>query len=221
MVQLSFKNTAVNEVPEKQSSLEALNLTESILKEALFRGLSARRTMTENNPLTSKGQYFYSEAVRALRELLATNGYEKISVRNVELCINKEIGVAIYLCGGCSQTGLANGYPQSIYSKGDFLLDLFGLHRHESPNLDLFHELLPTINNQNNLKCDIWFLLHHIDKNDNSIRAELCKAKSHDNRGFVTGFDLDNRIIIDMTTQLVIPKEPDFSPEVDFDIDEL
>ncbi|BBC40494.1 hypothetical protein PDPE_1-01334 [Photobacterium damselae subsp. piscicida] len=206
---------------QKEVLLKSLKLTESTLIEALTRGLSARRSMTSNNPATSGGQYFYSETTRALRELLSPQGYKRESIRNVELTVNEELGVAIYLCGGCDQTGLENGRPQSSYDKGDFTLELFGLHQHETPNLDLFPDLLPTRRTQNSLKCEIWFLVHHIDKVDNSIRAELSRPVSFNSKGYVTGFDLENRIIIDMDKLVTFDSKVDFNDEIDINIEEI
>lgn len=191
------------------------------IKEALQRGLSARKRMTENNPVTSGGQYFYSEVVRALRELLKPYGYERESIRNVELTINKNEGIALYLCSGCDQTGNSSGIPQSSTDKGDFTLDLFSLKYDDAPNLDLFPELLPQSDPKNKLNCDAWFLLHFFDKNNNKIKAELVRPISYNKKGYVTGFDLDNRIIIDIDSEEINDTEIDFNEEIDFDIEEL
>ncbi|HFQ5336108.1 TPA: hypothetical protein ACGVBC_002281 [Vibrio vulnificus] len=189
------------------------------ITEAIHRGLSARKSMTANNPATSGGQYFYSEVVRALRELLKPVGYERESIRNVELTINKTEGIAIYLCGGCDQTGNLAGVPQSSRDKGDFTLDLFSLKYDDAPNLDLFPELLPQAKPQNKLNCEVWFLLHFFDKNNNNVKAELVKALSYNKKGYVTGFDLENRIIIDIDNNDIVDTEPDFNDEIDFDIE--
>ncbi|MHA7231481.1 hypothetical protein ACVT98_22765 [Vibrio campbellii] len=193
----------------------------NLVKEALLRGLSVRRRITENNPLTSGGQLFYSEVVRALREELKPLGYERESLRNVELTINKEMGIAIYLCSGCDQTGNPAGVPQSSSEKGDFTLDLFALHYDDAPNLNLFPELLPQSNPKNKLNCDVWFLLHFFDKNNNKVMAELVRPLSYNKKGFVTGFDLDSRIIIDIESEEVTDTEVDFNDEIDFDIEEI
>ncbi|MCL1056802.1 hypothetical protein L2729_02200 [Shewanella gelidimarina] len=191
------------------------------VREALLRGLSARKRMTENNPVTSGGQYFYGDVVRALRELLKSSGYEKESTRNVELTINKNKAIAIYLCSGCEQTGNPLGVPQSSTDKGDFTLELFGLNYDNAPNLDLFPELLPLSNPKNKLNCDIWFLLHNFDKSNNMLKAELTRPISYDKKGYVTGFDLENRIIIDMERDEIISIKPDFNEDIDFEIDEI
>jgi hypothetical protein len=193
----------------------------SQIKEALQRGLSARRRMTENNPVTSGGQYFYGDTIRALRELLKPYGYVRESIRNVELTINKDEGVAIYLCSACEQTGNSAGFPQSITDKGDFTLDLLNLKFEESLNYDLFPETLPESNSANKLNSDVWFLLHHFDKNNNKITAELARPVSYNKKGYVTGFDLENRIIIDMDNEEIVDSQVDFNDEIDFDIEEV
>lgn len=215
-----------NAQDQKNTEIKDINRTHLVtqlphIKEALQRGLSARRRMTENNPVTSGGQYFYGDVTRALRELLKPFGYERESIRNVELTINKDEGIAIYLCSACDQTGKAAGVPQSITDKGDFTLDLFALKFEESLNYDLFPETLPKPNPKNKLNCDVWFLLHHFDKTNNKIAAELARPVSYNKKGYVTGFDLENRIIIDMDNEEIVDSEVDFNDEIDFDIEEV
>ncbi|MBP2699507.1 hypothetical protein [Photobacterium lucens] len=183
---------------QKEEQLQSLNMPEETLRTALLRGLSSRRSMTKNNPKTGGGQYFYNETVRALRELLKDKGFVGESIRNIELTINQDLGVAIYLCSGCNQTGLKNGTPQSKTSKGDFTLDLFNLNQIESPNYDMFEELIPKKQANNAINCEIWFLLHYFNKDNNSLMAELTKPISFNSKGYVTGFDRENRIIIDL-----------------------
>lgn len=191
------------------------------IKEALRRGLSARKRMTVNNPVTSGGQYFYSEVTRALRELLKPFGYERVSLRNVELTINKTEGVAIYLCGGCDQTGNEFGTPQSSTDKGEYTLDLLALKYDDLPNLDLFPELLPQVSPQNKLNSNVWFLLHNYDKNANKIKAELVKPISYNKKGYVTGFDLSSRIILDVDHTDISEITVDFNDKIDIEIEEI
>lgn len=199
---LKIKVTEYQEEEEilsvKEEKLQSLNLQEEILRTALLRGLSSRRSMTKNNPLTSGGQYFYSETIRALRELLKDKGFVGESIRNIELTINRDLGVAIYLCTGCKQTGLKNGTPQSKTDKGDFTLNLFNLNQIESPNYDMFQDLIPKKQINNAIKCEIWFLLHYFNKDNNTLMAELTKPISFNSKGYVTGFDSKNRFIIDI-----------------------
>ncbi|MCY9843797.1 hypothetical protein [Vibrio caribbeanicus] len=218
-------NSALNNNFIVQRQTESISTTKDhlvsnlgIITEAIQRGLSVRRMMTENNPVTSSGQYFYGEVVRALRELLKPVGYEKASIRNVELTINKTEGIAIYLCSGCEQTGNLSGAPQSIRQRGDFTLELLSLKYDDSPNIDLFPELLPEAKPQNKLNCEVWFLLHFFDKTNNSVKAELARAISYDKKGFVTGFDRKNRIIINIDSDEIVDIAPDFTDVIDFDI---
>ncbi|EJG0325088.1 hypothetical protein CGI99_20195 [Vibrio parahaemolyticus] len=208
-----------NQVEDPQRAHLVSNLPH--IREALQRGLSARKRMTENNPVTSGGQYFYGDTIRALRELLKPHGYVRESIRNVELTINKEEKIAIYLCSACEQTGNPAGFPQSITDKGDFTLDLLALKFEENLNYDLFPETLPESNTKNKLNCDVWFLLHNFDKNNNKLTAELARPVSYNKRGYVTGFDLENRIIIDMDNEEIVDSQVDFNDEIDFDIEEV
>ena len=51
--------------------------------------------------------------------------------------------------------------------------------------------------------------------------AELVRPLSYNKKGFVTGFDLDSRIIIDIESEEVTDTEVDFNDEIDFDIEEI
>ncbi|MET3816245.1 MULTISPECIES: hypothetical protein [Pantoea] len=231
-------NIAHTEVLEDRNDVESflasLNLNQSELVQILERGLSARYSTTLNHPLTSRGQYFYGEAVSAFREVLAPKGFERLSLRNVELTISNDI--ALYLCRGCSQTGLAHGYPESRMKKGDFTCDLMGLILNNAPgqgelslnenqlkldfklsDIDAI-SLLP-----NKIGRDLWFLLYDFYELDEfnrvGIRAELSRPVSYNNNNVVNSFS--TRLILDVN-QLdpLLPKgeSPQFTPDIDLDI---
>jgi hypothetical protein len=191
-----------------------------VIKEVMQRALSARKRITENNPLTSGGLYFYSEGVRALRDLLKVYGFERLSLRNVELTVNFEKGIAIYLCSGCEQTGSQAGFPQSRTPKGDFTLEYFDLKFEQSPNYDLFPEAFVNERLKNRSEFDVWFLLHKYNKSDDTITAELLRPKSYSRNGYVTGFYLESRIPIEMNNEEIVDSNANFNQEIDFDINE-
>jgi len=235
---MSLQNLIKNEILTAQhdvdSYLQSLNLSQSDLTQILERGLSGRYSTTLNHPLTSRGQYFYGEAVSAAREILAPKGYTRLSLRNVELTISDE--VAIYLCRGCKQTGLAHGYPESRMKKGDFTHDLMGLIQNNAPGqgkllldesqlaLNFYQpdgdviSLLP-----NKIGRDLWFLLYDFYELDEfnrvGIRAELSRPVSYNDKNVVNSFS--TRLIIDMnqSNPLVRNSEsPQFTPKIDLDI---
>ncbi|PHM67539.1 hypothetical protein Xsto_00422 [Xenorhabdus stockiae] len=211
--------------------LSTLGLSQKDLNAILRRGLSGRNSTTQNHPVTSRGQYFYGEAVSGAREILSFRGFKKCSIRNVELTVSDS--VAIYICRGCDQTGLAHGYPESRMKKGDFTCELMGLIRNNNPGqgiLDFEDEQLnfgfeslddePLLPNQ--LGLDLWFLLYNfyeIDEHQLGIKAELSRPITYNHKNIVNSFS--TRLILDTApTDPVIKRgdEPQFTPEIEIDI---
>ncbi|PNK64928.1 MULTISPECIES: hypothetical protein [Pantoea] len=235
---MSLQNLIKNEILTAQhdveSYLNSLNLSQSDLTQILERGLSGRYSTTLNHPLTSRGQFFYGEAVSAAREILAPKGFERLSVRNVELTISDK--VAIYICHGCSQTGLELGYPESNSPKGDFTCELMGLIHNNAPgqgklSLDESQltlefdqpdmDVIPILPNK--IGRDLWFLLYEFYELDEfnrlGIRAELSRPLSYNDNNVVNSFS--TRLILDMnqTDALFRNSElPQFTPKIDLDI---
>ncbi|NQE78185.1 hypothetical protein [Pantoea ananatis] len=228
------KPVVVQNYDDVESRLQAMNLSQSDLARILERGLSGRYSTTENHPKTSRGQYFYGEGVSAAREILALKGYQRRSLRNVELTVSDK--VAIYLCGGCDQTGLLQGYPESRMEKGAFTRDLMGLIHDNTPgqgNLRLDDSQLklnlgfPQGNAvsvlPNKIGLDLWFLLYHLyeldDHNRMGIRAELSRPVSYNDRSVVNSFS--TRLILDLRQPDPARKDndlPQFTPDIDLDI---
>ncbi|WP_261455023.1 hypothetical protein [Serratia fonticola] len=187
-----------------------------------------------NHPVTSRGQYFYGEAVSGARDILAPRGFKRLSIRNVELTINDKI--ALYICRGCDQTGLLNGYPESRMKKGDFTCELMGLIRNNHPGQGLLHledaqlgfgfelpegEGIPLLPNQ--LGLDLWFLLYDFYELDEhhrvGIRAELSRPISYNHKNVVNGFS--TRLILNTHRPDPIVQsadEPQFTPAIEIDI---
>ncbi|CDG89813.1 hypothetical protein [Xenorhabdus bovienii] len=213
------------------SYLATLGLAQDDLNAILRRGLSGRYSTTQNHPVTSRGQYFYGEAVSGAREILSFKGFKKLSIRNVELTVSDSI--AIYICRGCDQTGLVHGYPESRMKKGDFTCELMGLIRSNNPGQGLLSfegeqmnfgfeflddkPLLP-----NKLGLDLWFLLYNfykIDEHQLGIKAELSRPITYSQKNIVNGFS--TRLILNTApTDPVIKQgeEPQFTSEIEIDI---
>lgn len=236
MYSFNLAKPVVYSEPETvDSQLASLNLTQDDLNLILDRGLSGRYSTTLNHPVNSKGQYFYGEAVSGAREVLAPKGFKRLSVRNVELTTNEK--VALYVCRGCKQTGLINGYPESRIKKGDFTCELMGLIRNNNPGQGVLQlddaqlgfdfdipegQGLPYLPNK--LGLDLWFLLYEFYKLDEhgrlGIRAELSRPISYNQKNIVNGFS--TRLILSThrpdDPTIVIGEEPQFTPDIEIDI---
>ncbi|AER32998.1 putative plasmid-related protein [Pantoea ananatis PA13] len=228
------KTVVLADPNDVESYLQPMNLSQSDLALILERGLSGRYSTTQNHPATSRGQYFYGEGVSAAREILASKGYSRLSLRNVELTVSDK--VAIYLCRGCSQTGFVHGYPESRMKKGDFTRELMGLIHNNNPgqgeltlgdsqiklDLDLPEgDIIPLLPNK--IGRDLWFLLYELydlDEFDRKgIRAELSRPVSYNNKNVVNSFS--TRLILDIHQPDPIVRKgdaPQFTPDIDLDI---
>lgn len=125
--------------------------------------------------------------------------------------------VAIYLRSGCDQTGLIDGQPSSKRPLSKHTQRSLNLYQDSNPyNLNLFDQ----VPNQGVIPLDyeLWVILHYYDPYKKSVRAELVKPISCNSQGFLTGFDRDSRLILDLTQKDFVEKSPEFNDPIDFDI---
>ncbi|WP_193014406.1 MULTISPECIES: hypothetical protein [Gammaproteobacteria] len=231
------KPTVLSDSDVVESYLQSMNLSLHDLTRIFERGLSGRYSTTRNHPLISRGQYFYGEAVSGARDILASRGYKGLSLRNVELTVDKNH--AIYICRGCNQTGLINGYPESRMKKGDFTCDLMGLIRNNNPGQGILElndnqlkidfglsneDITPPLPNK--IGLDLWFLLYDFDKTDEygrvGIRAELSRPISYNDRNIVNSFS--TRLILDIHQPEPIIQgrdTPQFTQDIELDISKV
>lgn len=211
------------------SELSNLGLTLGDLAIPLHRALAASANTTPNHPRTFKGTMFWAEAVVGLREQLKSKGFEPKTVNNVEFCLNDKI--AIYVCSGDEHAGIPNGNPTSKMKKGEFTISLMELQFNPSPWQYSFEKIdpqysfdfvLPTNEKINSsLNREVWFLLHHIERTEDSItiKAELSKPETYGQNGKVNSFS--KRIILDLSDKMLISPseiEDNFTPDITIEI---
>lgn len=204
------------EQTHKQDVFQRLQVEESELIECLLQGQSARRSKTKNDTNAGGGNAFFNDTNRALRDKLSHRGYEALKQKNIELTVNNDLKIALYLRAGCDQTGLQDGHPSSKTDLGIYTQKYLNLSQDNDPHsYDMFGQdlnsgIIP-------LDFELWVILHYFDPHKKVVRAELVKPVSCDSLGFLTGFDRDSRLILDLTQDDFIEKSPEFNDPIDFD----
>lgn len=206
-------------VEKKDNYLEELGISESILVEAVKKGMERRREKVRGiHGISSKGYAFRDGFFEYLREELKPKGFSEELIDGVELTSNEDI--AIYLCPGCKYTGSMRAMPSTRDPKGENTLKLFNLVGSYYLQDSLFE------NNDDNIAKmrgkSIWTLLFYIEENDftSTVRAELSTPYSYDKQNRINSFS--TRIILD-TSESIINLVPDaedaeFTEDVSFEI---
>lgn len=184
----------------------------ALVEQAIMRGKSATYSITDNYPKASPGTTFYSEVIASLRELLIPEGFEKLSISNIELTVSRELGFALYFCRGDEQTGIESGMPKSLRKKGNAAKNVLGLVTH--------YPLLPELDDVPQADISIWAITIFADFKNDSYRAELGVPTNIDQRGYIDNFS--HRIMLDLNNEIPTPsitdKPIEFTEDVDIEI---
>src|SRR5690554_5229579 len=103
---------------EVVSRLTQLGLRESQLAEVVKRGYLTFASRSPNDPPLYPGFSAWAMMVRALREYLLAEGWERSDENNYSLVINPPGTVAIAVATGDDATGCADAQPATKCSKG-------------------------------------------------------------------------------------------------------
>src|SRR5216683_3152470 len=99
--------------------LKELGLTPDILREAVSRGQAARETCTPNDPPAMVGIFGWGRTVRALRELLLSEGWDRSEDDNLSTVVNESKDIAIAVALGDALTGTSPPQtPKTKYPRG-------------------------------------------------------------------------------------------------------
>jgi len=198
-----------------EERLQQLGLSHEHLKYAVAQGQSARNTSTPNHPTNAGGTMAFLEAVKGLRDSLLPEGWVIQNVRNLSMTVNPETNLAIVVSGGSNDTGLQEGYPTTRNPKGHQTKHYLSVNQK-----DLFQDNVVPVNDvEDDSTNQTWLLLYCFDAKAQEIRSELSLPTSIDSLGRVCGWN--ERILlksIPLDGEL-IDIEPDFSPEIDIDIE--
>ena len=180
--------------------LAQLGLKHTPIVEAVKRGYVAFISSTPNDPPLFPGFAAWAMVVRALREYLLPEGWQRSDENNYSLVVNSAGTVAIAVATGDDGTGDADEHPTTKSSKGPSTVEAVVSNQlkldlgYEPPELP--QPARPAAKEQR----ETWLLLVH--RAQGEVRCELSLPTSMGSDGRVDGWQ--ERIILS-----AIPTDPD------------
>lgn len=162
-------------------------LTKEILIEVIKRSEIARDSCTKNDPPSTPGYNAWSTTVRALRDLLVPQGWERNDDQNYSTVISPAKDIAIAVATGNDATGDETREPNTKYPRGA------ATQAAVDENKLLYSLFAPTPEEEAEAKRATWILLKK--RVDDTAYAELSLPASMTKDGFVE--EWDTRIILD------------------------
>ena len=200
--------------------LAALGLTQDVLREAVARGVDARRRCTPFHPPSFPGMAQWADTHRALRELLVPVGWQRDDTGGYSTVVDPSGEVAVTVAAGDGRTG-RDGLPapSTKYARGpmtqaaihgnQLALSLYG-----EPPADLVDE-------GEAAKRVTWILLVHTGHHE--VRCELSCPRDVDDRGRVVGWSeriMLTSLEVEPTLPILEPADED-EPEIDVPVERL
>ncbi|MEN8135224.1 MAG: hypothetical protein ABFS18_06770 [Thermodesulfobacteriota bacterium] len=201
--------------PGQKNALESLDLTQEMFKEIGQRILLAHSQATANDATMAPGMYAYLAAVRGVRDVLHGNGWKASRQANIELATNAQQKISILVSSGNKYIGREEGDPGNKNPKGRQTQKIIFENFRQ---LSLFPELEGK-EHRDGENASTWFLFYRLDLKRAEMRMELSLPTQFDFYELkVSGWM--QRIILDSIEfdSVSIEIEPDFAPEVEFDI---
>lgn len=150
-----------------QRRLAELGITEAQLRDAVMRGQLAWAACSPFHPRIYAPLVGWAETVAALRENLATAGWEASDEHNYSVAINPAGELAIAVATGNEYTGLLHSSPSTKASKGKHTVSAILVNQAQ---LSLFEIEPPPVAEQGPERTT-WLLLMYRDERE--IRCEL------------------------------------------------
>lgn len=199
------------------SALARMDLTEETLLTAVRASYLAKANSTANHPPMHAPFVAWSDAVRALRDGLVTQGWRNSNSNNWPRSIHPDSKVALTVATGNEATGRANGSPSTKAAKGPSTVSALLVNRELQftlPGIDHPGDEEP--DGEANGQAVTWLLLIHHGANE--LRAELSLPLDVDRDGRVSVWR--ERILLKSLPLDGEPIEilPPQLPDIDIDI---
>jgi hypothetical protein len=198
---------------EVETRLNELGLLIEDLTVAILAGDAAAATCTENDPRVLKNFTRWGKTFRGLADRLVrtdrprdlVRGWHKEEHRCLPVMVTKDDSVAITVSSGNERTGSEGAFPRTINPKGPQTKEAVVENQQPMPGMtNLITHLRPVEPQQMT-----WFLLYHVDRATDEIRAELSLA---------AGFDPETRkTIAEWYERILLPAMPRSTPALDED----
>ncbi|MEJ0003786.1 MAG: hypothetical protein WDN30_09790 [Pararobbsia sp.] len=203
-----------------EGRLAQLGLEEDRIAQIVKRGYVAFASCTPNDPPLYPGFSAWATMVRALREYLLPEGWERCDENNYSLVINPAGNVAIAVATGDDATGRADTQPTTKSSKGPSTVEAvisnqvqldFGF-----PLIEVPETMRPASSEEQRMT---WILLVHRARGE--VRCELSLPTSMGVDGRVDGWR--ERIILgaiptDPDLMEITPPTPPDQPDIHVDV---
>ncbi|WP_281648145.1 hypothetical protein [Parendozoicomonas sp. Alg238-R29] len=202
----------ISDVNQVHLKLQELDLTEDILLYAVLRGLTAKRSTTENHPPIAGGIMAYLDTTRFLRDQLIPKGWTRQNINNLCITRHPENTCDIVVSSGSSDTGRKDGNPSNKNPKGNSARNYI-----DKNQLGFWP---PEETTQSKSPQNTWMLIYYIDESEGEIRLELSLPTAIDDSGYVKTWS--TRLLIAAVSFDSEPEpkvfEAEFSPDIDIDI---
>lgn len=193
-------NEDVASAPSLRAELQALGLTDGLIRDVVIRGETERDSASPNDAPTRGGMCAYFERVLAIRELLAEHGWTADNSKNLCTVVSPCGRHAVAVVTGDRFTGRAEADPQPKYPRGTATA-----YAVNTAQLNLFGEPEPAPEQID--RC-LWFLLVHRVAGVSEVRVELSLPDAICEKGTVTRWTERNPIEpIDLTVGVEMDDE--------------
>jgi hypothetical protein len=202
-----------------RSRLAELGLEETSIAEVVRRGYGVFISSTANDPPLFPGFAAWAQMVRALREYLLPQRWERSDENNYSLVINPEGTVAIAVATGDDATGRVGAIPTTKSSKGPSTVEAVTSNQFQ---LNLDFPPVPIASPARPADADdkrmTWILLVHRAMNE--VRCELSLPRSMGGDGRIDSWQ--ERIIlgsipVDPAAVEITPPQPPL-PDINVDV---
>jgi hypothetical protein len=172
--------------------LDALRLTDDLLRDSVREGIAHRLACTKNDPDYLLGILGSGKITRALRDRLMRkpHDWKRETYLNQPSTVRPDGKIAIVVAGGTEDTGVEGGQPATRSAKGQATRDAVDRNQMSFSAVDAsfrrFDPPEPT--------DETWMLLYYIDEERGEVRAELSLPRFMDEDNYVT--DWKERVIL-------------------------
>lgn len=177
-----------------------------------LRILAEFNRTTPHDAVSAGGLYAYLSGVRAIRDILAPQGFKFLSQNNIESTYRPTDKFKIIISSGCPDTGKNKGTPKTRNPKGKQIKRML----YYNPNQILIPGVISKLRPE-----DIWILLFHVDIKNEEFRMELSQPLQMEINGEKERVEhWHQRIIfspIKFNPEPIIP-QPEFASELDIKI---
>lgn len=195
------------------ASLYALGVTEEELREAVKKGLDARKRCTAFHPPSAPGYYQWAEIHVALRQTYVPLKWEASDDGGFSTVVRPDGAVAITVATGSDRTGqLGDPQPTTKYPRGAMSQAAVKANQQVALDLVTGGSILPP--DPDKSKSVTWWLL--VCTRHDEVRMELSRPNGIDDDGRI--YSWTKRIIL---SPLPIETAPNVIPDDDDDGDPI